>query len=329
MELRLTLFLLLLACSAFFSSSETALFSLSRVQVHKFKQSRSHAYQAVVNCLRKPRDWLATILIGNELANVLISIIGAAIVNHYFQADVKTQTLVAIAIITPLVLLFGEIIPKNLALRFSSKLAPISIIPLGMFHKLVRPFRFILRKIADVMVILFGGSPEKLQPMVMEEEFRHLVDLGRREGVIVEEEREMIHKVFEFTDKTIQPIMTPKGDIFAIASDKQYEDLLNEIKVTQFSRVPVYEGDLNNIIGVLHVRDLFAFHRQRLSGANPDLRSILRKPLFVTPQTKLEKLLQDFQAQRNLMAIVKSGTQVLGLITMDDLLEEIFGEIEK
>ncbi|MFH1874249.1 MAG: hemolysin family protein [Pseudomonadota bacterium] len=329
MESSFTFFIILLVCSAFFSLSETALFSLSRVQVHKFRHSKSHAAQTVVQCLRKPRDWLATILIGNELANVLISIIGAAIVNHYFKASVQTQTLVAIAVITPVVLVLGEIIPKNLAMRFSLKLATAVIIPLSLFHQLVKPFRFVLRKIADGIVIVLGGSSEKLPPMVMEEEFRHLVDLGKKEGVIVEEERKMIHNVFEFSDKTVLTIMTPFDQIFTISSDIEHEALLNEIRLTQFSRIPVYEGHRNNIIGILHMRDLFGFHRQRQAGHAQNLRSILRKPLFVKPDTQLEKLLENFQQERNLMAIVQDQGQVLGLVTMDDLLEEIFGEMEK
>lgn len=322
-------FFILLCCSAFFSASETVLFSLSRVQIHRFRTSKSTAAQKVVECLRKPRAWLATILLGNELVNVSMSIIGAAIINHYFFYDVQIQTLLAVAIITPVLLLLGEIIPKSAAIRFSPKLAPIMVVLLSVFHRLIKPLRVVLTWIADRFVILLGGKPEKAQPMIVEEEFRCLVDLGRREGVIVEEERVMIHKVFDFTDKIVSEIMTSGGRIFALPVDLPYEKMLAEIKETMFSRIPLFEGDHDNIIGVLHVRDLFAFHRKRQSGGDRDIRSIIREPLFVPPDKRLEDLLHDFQQSGVHMAIVKDSGKVVGVVTMDDVLEELFGRIEK
>ena len=324
-----TLFIILIFCSGFFSGSETVLFSLSRIQIQRFRSSKNHGAHMVVECIRQPRKWLATILLGNELVNVSISIIGAAIVNHFLVYDIKIQTLIAVVIITPIILFFGEIIPKNLAIRFSSQLAPIVIYPLSLFYRIVKPFRFVLSTVADKFVILFGGHPEKIEPMIMEEEFRRLVDLGRREGVIVEEEREMIHKVFEFTDKTVADIMTPAGQIFALPMDYPYDRMLSEIKATQFSRIPIFENELKNIVGILHVRDLFAFHRKRETGGEQDIRSILHKPLFVSSNKKLEELLRDFQKSRKHLALIKEGEEFQGLVTMDDVLEEIFGEMER
>jgi len=320
---------LLLCCSAFFSASETVLFSLSRLQIHRFRASKSPAARRVVNCLRKPRKWLATILLGNELVNVCISIIGASIISHYFFYSVKVQMIIAVAIITPIVLLGGEIIPKNIAIRFSPRLAPIMVVPLGIFYRIVRPFRYLLTKIADDFVLMLGGRPEKIEPMIVEEEFRRLIDLGRREGVIVEEEREMIHNVFEFSDKVVSEIMMPAGQIFALPIDLPYERMLEEIKETLFSRIPIYEGNSDNIIGILHVRDLFTFHRRREQGGEKDIRTILRAPLFITADRKLEDLLHHFQESQVHMAIVKDDKGIMGIVTMDDVLEELFGEIEK
>ena len=323
------LFFFLLCCSAFFSASETVLFSLSRLQIHRFRTSKDKAAQAVVECLRKPRKWLATILFGNELVNVCMSILGASIINHYFYYSVKVQMIIAIVIITPIVLLGGEILPKNVAIRFSPTLAPLMVVPLGVFYKIVRPFRFLLTKVADSFVVLLGGKPEKAEPMIVEEEFRRLVDLGSREGLIVEEEREIIHKVFEFSDKVVSEIMTPAGQIFSLPIDLPYEQMLDEIKATLFSRIPLYEGEHENIIGILHVRDLFSFHRKRLSGGEQNIRSIIRAPLFVEPAKRIEELLRDFQQSGIHMAIVKEQAKVQGLVTMDNVLEELFGEMEK
>jgi putative hemolysin len=329
MVYQFTLFFILLLCSAFFSASETALFSLSRVQIHRLRASKSRAARSVVACVREPRPWLATILFGNELVNVCISIIGASIISFYFSYSVMVQTMIAVALITPVILIFGEILPKNIAIKISPQLAPIMIVPLRIFYDFIKPFRFVMTKIADFFVILLGGHPEKSRPMIVEEEFRRLIDLGRKEGVIVEEEREMIHKVFEFTDKIVADIMTPAGQIFALSANLPYQQMLSEIKATQFSRIPLYEGNLNNMIGILHVRDLFGFHRKREAGGEQDIRSIVRGLLIVDSNKKIEELLKDFQQSRLHMAVVKSGDRVIGLVTMGDVLAELFGEIEK
>ncbi len=323
------IFFILLCCSAFFAAAETSLFSLSRVQIHRFRTSKDRAERKVVECLAQPRAWLATTILGNEFMNVCISIVGASIINHYFFYDIRIQTVIAVAIITPLILLFGDILPKNVAIRFSSKLAPVFVVPLGVFHNVVKPIRIVLAKIADGFVIFLGGRPEKLEPMIVEEEFRRLVDLGRREGVIVEEEREMIHKVFDFSDKVVADIMTPAGRLFALPVDLPYEEMLSEIRATQYSRIPLFEGGHDDIIGVLHVRDLFAFHRKRSAGGEQGVRSITRQPVFVSCDKKLEDLLRDFQQSGVHMAVVKAGDRIAGIVTMDDVLEELFGEIEK
>lgn len=331
MELSFIIFLGLLCSSAFFSASETALFSLSRLQIHNFKKSKNIAAKLVVKCLEEPRQWLATILLGNELVNVLISILGASIVNYLLGSrySVEKEMLVSVVILTPVLIFFGDVVPKNIAVRISAILAPIVIIPLSLFHKLVKPFRVFLTKIADTVVVIFGGKPESLSPMVMEEEFRRLIDMGSEKGVIDEEEREIIHNVFDFSEKTAGSVMTPIGNVFMLSVETPYEEMLSQIRSTLFSRIPIFENNVKNIIGILHVRDLFAFHKKKLSGGEQDIRTLLREPLFVSKDEKLETLLRGFQKARVHMAIVKDNEEVLGVVTMDDVLEEIFGEMEK
>lgn len=325
----IVLLIILFLCSAFFSGSETALFSLSRVELHKFRESRSRSAKNLVKALKKPRQTLVTILLGNEFANISISIAGAAMINRLLQSSVESETLIAVATITPLVLVFGEIIPKNLSLRYAKQLSQMMIWPLKFFHDLITPIRVVLTWFADEMVRLFGGSAEAVDGMIMEQEYRRLIDLGRKEGVIVEKERELIHNVFEFSDKVVRHIMTNAERIFLLPIDLPYESLMDEIKSTQFSRVPFYDGDRSNIIGVLHVRDLLPFHRRRRGGEDVDMRDQLNPPLFVGPDTPLETLLREFQRTHVHMAIVRDGEAVRGLVTMDDVLEELFGEIEE
>jgi CBS domain containing-hemolysin-like protein len=202
--------------------------------------------------------------------------------------------------------------------------------PISLFAKAIAPLRGALTWFARRMVVLFRGTVEDGEPMVMEEEFRRLVDIGRREGAIEEEEREIIHRVFEFTDKRVGDIMTPASRLFALPVDMAFDRMMEEIRSTQFSRMPLYEGERSNVVGILHVRDLFTHYMRRRAGESPVLRSYLREPLFVTDRTPLEALLKEFQRTRMHMALVLDGMgRLQGIVTMDDVQEELFGEIEE
>lgn len=320
------LFAVLLSASAFFSGSETAIFSLSRLQIHRFRASSKLAMRQVVECLREPRQTLVTILLGNEFVNVSMSIVGAAIISRHCEGSVERQTMIAVAIVTPIVLIFGEIIPKNIALRLSRQLAPVVVVPLRFFYIVVTPLRIVLTWIADGFIRLFGGAPEKAEPMIMEQEFRQLVDLGKAEGVIVEEEQELIHNVFEFTETVVEDIMTPAEQLFSLPVTLSYEELLTRLRQTTFSRIPMVEKDQKNIVGILHVRDLFTFDQQRMTGGQESIRSILHAPLFVEKRERIESLLKKFQESQIHMAIIRERGTIVGVVTMDDVLGELFGE---
>ncbi len=326
----LIIFVLLIGCSAFFSSSETALFSLSRLQLHTFKEEGGRSASKLISLLKTPQQTLVTILFGNELANICISIVGAAMIGRIFDLGVEAETVVAVAIITPTVMVACEIVPKNVALRYADVLAPVMVFPIHLFYRVIAPLRVVLTWIARKVVVLFGGDIDRGEPMMMEDEFRRLVDLGRKEGVIEEEEREIIHKVFEFTDKRIGDIMTPVERIFMLSVDLPYDRLMEEIRSTQFSRVPFYDGDRANIIGILHVRDLFSFDMRKEAGVGGDIRTLMRPVVVVDTNAPLEDLLREFQKGRAHMAIIiDEGGHIKGLVTMDDVLEEMFGEIEE
>lgn len=323
------LFMLLLACAAFFSCSETALFSLSRVQVHRFREQKGHFAARLVECLRMPRHTLVTILFGNELVNVSMSIVGAAIVSGSTPYSLEAETLISVAIITPVILIFGEMLPKNLALRFAPQLAPILAVPIHLFYHAITPLRRLLSWLADRMVASLGGSPAEASPMIMEEEFRRLVDIGSRRGVIVEEEREIIHNVFAFTDKTAGDIMTKAHKLFALPVDLPYEQVIAAMRDQGYSRVPFYEGDPSHIVGILHVRDLFSFQMRRQAKKDEELTSLLRRPVFVSLRTPLEEVLREFQRTQTHMALVIGlEGELAGVVTMHDVQEELFGEMK-
>ncbi len=320
---------LLLILSGFFSASETAIFSLSHVQLHHMKETKKRPARMLTEALKRPRQILITILLGNELVNVSISIVSAALIAHTLRVGPLAETVVSVGVATPLVLILGEIVPKNLALRFAPSYSQFAIVPLKVFSSLVRPLRYALTSVADWFIRMMGGTVSE-RPMIMEQEYRHLVDLGRREGVIIEEEREIIHSIFEFSDKVVSSIMTPAERIFMLAVDTPYDEMLTRLKERLYSRVPIFAGTRNNIIGILHLRDLFAFDHRRRAGAEEDIRSILIEALFVEPDEKLENLLHQFQKQRVHMAVVrKDRGPIEGVVTMDDVLEDLFGEIEE
>ncbi|MBI4211729.1 MAG: HlyC/CorC family transporter [Deltaproteobacteria bacterium] len=324
------LFFIFLCFSAFFSSSETALFSLSKVHIHKFKHSKGFAARKVVECLCNPRHILVTILLGNEFVNIAMSIIGASIVSQLFPHGAYAETLLAVVIVTPVILIFGEIVPKNIALRFSRELAPVIVVPLRVFHVAITPLRIVLASIADGVIRIFGGSPENSSPMMMEQEFRQLIDLGKKEGVIIAEEHELIHNVFEFAGKVVCDIMTPKLALMTVSVDIPFTELLACMKKENFSRVPVYECQPENIIGILHVRDLFTFDRKRRTGSKDDIRELLHKPIFVGGNESIEVLLRKIQSSRMHMALVQDEQgSLIGVATLHDVLTELFGEMRE
>lgn len=319
---------ILLIFSAFFSGSETALFSLSPVQLHHLKERRRKRAQQLTTALKRPRTILITILLGNELVNVAISIAGTALVALAFTFGAVAETLISIAIITPLLLVFGEVLPKNLALRYAPQYAQFAIIPLNLFSAVVRPVRAVLTWFANFLIRLLGGEVLE-RPLIMEREYRRLIDIGRREGVLIEEERELIHNVFEFSEKVVASIMTPANRIMLLPVDMPYVEILSNLRQKRFSRIPFYREKRDDIVGILHVRDLFAFDHARRAGSEQKFAALLREPIFIMPDLKLEDLLKEFQQRRMHMAVVKDDDgSVLGIVTMDDILEDLFGEIE-
>ena len=201
---------------------------------------------------------------------------------------------------------------------------------LNPLYLLLKPLRVVLGGLAEWIITTFGGEPEKESPLIVEEEFRFLLELGTSTGQMAEEERELIHKFFEFEEKVVLQIMTPFDKTFCLAIDTPYEDLLKQVKETQFSRIPICEGPQQNIIGVLYVKDLFQFNQRHTLDTAISIREILRQPLFIFPHQKLEDILEKFREVKIHMGIVmgKKGKPA-GIVTMHDVLEELFGKVEE
>jgi CBS domain containing-hemolysin-like protein len=310
---------ILLCLSAFFSGSETALFSLNRLKVRQMATSPSSPKRLVGKMLSSPHRLLATILFGNMLVNVASSSLGENITSHLFSGG--TALFVAVLAMTLLILLFGEIMPKIIAVEWPAQIAPLVVIPLNFFSMVISPVRRCLRWITDFFV---GPTAHKAIPSlgVTEEELKTALDIGYSEGAVHRLERDLIEKVISFGDKRVEQVMTPRMRIVSIGVDTPVDRALRFLRRKGYSRVPVYEGNEDTIVGVLHIKD---FLRQ---PKGESLRDYLR-PVYFIPETKMiDDLFREFQSTRQHFAVVIDEYGVVsGVITLDDLLEEIVGKI--
>lgn len=328
----LILLAVLLVISGFFASAETIFFSLDRSELARFKSSKDPWHKNLVKLLAKPKDFLVTILFGNELTNIAISVIIAGLFYRFLGdiLEIKILTFLSVAIGTFLILIIGEIIPKSIGVYYAPSMAPMTAFLLKPLYTLLKPFRFLLVKLANGVIHLFGGEKVQKSPLIVEEEFRALLDLGEKSGEVDPEEKELIHKAFEFRTKIVSQIMTPMNLVFSLPIDIEHDDLIEQVKATQFSRIPVYENNPNNIIGLLYVKELFQFDRKRKGGQSMNLREILRPPFFTSPNESLEALLQQIRQTRIHMAVVANeNKKPVGIVTLHDIVEELFGEVEE
>lgn len=327
----LTLLTLLLLASAFFAGAETVFFSLNRSQLAQFKKSKNPLAKQLLHFLSKPRDILVTILFGNELTNIAISILVASIFYQLLPSlEIEQLTLLSVAVGTFLILVIGEIIPKNIGILYAPSLAPLTAFLLKPLYTLLKPIRIVLVKLANWFIQISGGAAAKPTPLILEEEFRYLLDLSAKSGEVDPEEKVLIDKALDFKNKVVSQIMTPAPKVFRLSIDTPYPELLAQIKATQFSRIPIYEKDPNQMIGLLYVKDLFRFDRRWRQNNDLNLREILRPLLFVAKHERLENLLQKIRETRmHLAVVIDKNQKPAGIVTLHDVLEELFGEVEE
>ncbi|MEJ2656903.1 MAG: hemolysin family protein [Desulfobacterales bacterium] len=305
----------LLFLSGFFSSAETALFSISRTKARHLAKDNNKAFILIKQMKDDPHRLLSTVLIGNNVVNIGAASLATSITFHYFA---NYAVGVATGVMTFLILVFGEVLPKSIATRNNVLIARITIYPIYWFSIFCYPILIFLNFIPKLT-----GKIKKT-PSVTEEELMTFVEVVEEEGEIKEEEKELIHKIFEFDDTNASEIMTPRGDMFVIEADEKLN--FEQIIESGFTRIPVIEGDLDHVVGILNIKDLFL--HIITSGNEIDVRKIMTPPYFVPEYKKLDRLLHQFKKRKHHMAIViDEYGGVSGLITLEDALEEIVGEI--
>jgi putative hemolysin len=327
---RLGAMLALLLASAFFSGSESALFSLSRVQRERLKGSDEAGERYVMRLLENPRRLIASILICNELVNVTFTVLVAGVARRVLPGWSQVAVAaVATGIAVPLLLLLGEITPKSIGLRVAEGWAALSGRLIGLFAWLVAPARLVITAVAGLLVRLLGGKPTGSGPRPIDaDEFKAMVEAGSKEGELEAEERRLIHNVFEFRDRTAGEIMTSGKKVFSLSIDLPLARMAAEAARSGFSRIPVYRGRRDTIIGILFAKDLLGHSTGRLAGKG--VKELLRAPVYVPRTTRCDSLFREFQRTRTHMGlVVDEYGRLAGLITMEDLLVELFGEIRE
>jgi len=335
--LKISFLFLLLLLSGFFSGSETSLFSLARIERYRPRNdNETLAFRWVRELLQRPRRLLITLLIGNECSNILFAALSASMARDAFSTSAGMlanappgwQILAASLLIFPLVLLLGEIVPRRLALRVPRGFAGAAAVPLFLFSHVVAPLRSLLWHLSNGFVRLVFGKHPGSDPAITEKEFRDLVDLSREGGGLWASEQRFIHNIFDFGETRVSELMTPRTDMVCLQAAQPFCEIMEAVEKHHFSRIPVYEKDKDDIVGILYSKDLLNQVLKPVPLEAWTLSDHLRNPYFIPQTKKATDLFREFRANRIHMAIVVDEYGgVAGLVTMEDLLEDLFGEI--
>jgi CBS domain containing-hemolysin-like protein len=311
--------------SGFFSSAETSLFSLNKLQIEQMRRDDNPRIDLIERMLSEPRRLIVTILIGNEFVNVAASVISAAIVIQLFGAENK---MVNLFIMVPILLLFGEITPKTLAIRNNTSFATFQCKPIDLFARMIAPLRWIIRVISEWFTTLIVGKELNRSSIVTRDMVTTLANEAVGDGVLDKAEAKYIEQIFDFGNSTVEDLMTPRSNIYFLSIDMPVSAMIDEIKRTRHTKFPVFKESRDAIQGLLMARDLLAADLEMLENNPGQLSELLREPFFV-PETKQASDLFDTFRHRHIsvaLAVDEYGG-VTGLISMEDLLEVIFGDI--
>lgn len=315
----------LIIFSFFFSLSETALIALNKIKLrHMVKQGNKRAkrvYKLVTNLDKL----IGTILVGNNFVNTAISAIGTA--GFVYLLGPNAGVIVSTVVVTVFLLLFCEITPKILATQHPERISLLIAKPIGLLISILSPIVRVVVSISNGLIRLFGGKPTARSPLITEEEIKLMLEVGKEEGVLAEEEHKMLHQIFKFGDTKVGTVMVPFEEMVSISSEATSEELLNIITEEGHSRIPVYEKDLRRIIGVILAKDLLYLWQV---NALIIIKDIIHPIHYIKPDMKVNDLLLDFQKLKMQIAIVVNDDKdAVGLVTLENLLEEIVGEIDE
>lgn len=320
----LLLFVFLLI-SFFFSAAETSVISLSKIRLRHMVAQGIKRAKHVQNLVAHLDKFIVAILVGNNFVNISIS----AIVTAIFVSLIGYRWgIIAATLVTTLfILIFCEIAPKMLAIKLTEKTALWTAPLMEAFIKIFHPIIRIFTDISDLILKILRINPAKRSPLVTEEELKLMIEIGKEEGVLSDQERKMLHRIFKFGDTQLKEVMVSKEKIIAISVNASSEELLNIFVEQGHARLPVYEGSIDKIVGIIYASDSLYILRDKGLFL---LQDLVHEPCYVKAGMRVNELLMDFQKNKIQIAIVvDEHKKTLGLVTLEDLLEEIVGEIEE
>lgn len=317
---QIIILIILLFFSGFFSSAETSLTTVNKIRMRSLAEEGNKRAKKVIAITEDSGKMLSAILIGNNIVNLSASSITTSIAYMFGGSAVAAAT----GIITLLILIFGEISPKTLATIHSEKLALMYAYPIAFLMKITTPFIFIVNSLSRVVLFILRVDPNAKPDAMTESELRTIVDVSHEDGVIESEEKEMIYNVFDMGDAKAKDVMVPRVHMTFADVNSTYEELINIFREDKFTRLPVYEETTDNVIGTINMKDLLLFDNKK----EFHIRDILREAYFTYEYKSISELLVEMrEASFNIAIVLDEYGETAGLITLEDLLEEIVGEI--
>lgn len=319
--IQLVTIFILIGLSAFFSSAETALTTVNRVRMKTLADEGNSNANTVLKILDNYSKMLSTILIGNNIVNLSASSLTTILATEAFGSYAVG---IATGVLTLVILLFGEIIPKNTAMFYSDKISLFYAKIIISLMKLFTPVVFIIDKMSAGISRILHIDTSKKGSLMTENELKTYVDVSHEDGVIESEEREMIYNVFDFSDAVAKDIMIPRIDMISVSQDMNYDEVLAIFKEYMYTRLPVYEEDKDNIIGLINIKDFI-----RLNGKeNFQIKNIMREAYYTYEYKKTADLMMEMrEITASVAFVLNEYGATVGMITLEDLLEEIVGEI--
>ncbi len=328
-SIRVILFFILIGISAFFSGSESAYFSLSRELIDRLRETKTPTALRVVRLLSNPRRLLVTILLGNTVVNVSAASVATLLtadVSQNFHLPHSITIFIEVVVVTLILLILSELTPKVIAVKNPYQFAEKVSIPLSLFFYLFYPVTLILDKFPALVSGVMATRVKR--HFLSKDELKTLIEISEEHGALEEDEREMIHSIFEFSQTTVREIMVPRIDMVCVEINSSLDELIRVIKEKGHTRIPIYDGKIDNIVGIIHAKELLPFVNNN-SKKEKKLADLVREPHFVPDTKRIDELLSELQQAKQHMAIVVDeygGTA--GLITLEDVIEEIVGEIQ-
>jgi putative hemolysin len=310
--------------AAFFAAAEASLFSLSRTQLESLRESRPAAYRRIRNLIYRPEGLLSTLIISNEALNILIGTFTVALVESNIPLDERYVALISVLLSSVLLLTFSEILPKILAFRMPTYLAPFLVYPTSWAHSLVTPFRKIFLWISSQITrwIKIETQPQ----VVSEKDFLTLVEVGAETGSLDRDEKQMIFNVFSFSDLSVSAVMTPWRNVVSVPENFTVPEILNVVRKRTYSRIPVLAAQDNRVMGILYTKELLKLLLRPQESQEPNpLKNAVFPPYIVSIHKKVSKLFREFKQKKVHMAlVVDEYGRHLGIVTLEDVLGALF-----